>query len=84
MELRGQERRFYFAFRGLRSRQCGLAGSVCVGLYGAVPGAELTAFSCLLLMAIGPAKAHVDKKGIIDGLWRGEMRLIGPRAKDAD
>ena len=23
-------------------------------------------------------------KGIFDGLWRGEMRCIGPRAKDAD
>ena len=27
---------------------------------------------------------HVDQKGLIDGLWRGEMRCIGPRAKDAD
>ena len=28
--------------------------------------------------------AHIDKKGIIDELWRGERRCIGPRAKDAD
>ena len=27
---------------------------------------------------------HVDNKGIMDGLWRGETRCIGPRAKDAD
>ena len=27
---------------------------------------------------------HVDNKGIIDGLWRGEMKWIGPKAKDAD
>ena len=27
---------------------------------------------------------HVDNKGLVDGLWRGEMRCIGPRAKDAD
>ena len=27
---------------------------------------------------------HVDDKGITDGLWRGEARCIGPRAKDAD
>ena len=27
---------------------------------------------------------HVDNKGIIDGLWRGEMKCIGPRAKNAD
>ena len=27
---------------------------------------------------------HVDNKGLVDGLWRGEMRCIGPRGKDAD
>ena len=27
---------------------------------------------------------HVDNKGIMDGLWRGDMKCIGPRAKDAD
>ena len=27
---------------------------------------------------------HVDNKGIINGLRRGEMKCIGPRAKDAD
>ena len=27
---------------------------------------------------------HVDNKGIVDGLWRGEMKCIGPKAKDAD
>ena len=27
---------------------------------------------------------HVDNKGIIDGLWRGETRCIGPGTKDAD
>ena len=27
---------------------------------------------------------HLDIKGIIDGLWRGEMKCIGPKAKDAD
>ena len=46
--------------------------------------AELTAFLCLLRRAISPAMVHVDKKGIIDRLWRGEMRCVGPRAKDAD
>ena len=44
--------------------------------------AELTAFLCLLKRAIGPAKVHVDNKGIIDGLRRGES--IKPRAEDAD
>ena len=46
--------------------------------------AELTAFLCLFRRGIRPATVHVDKKGIIDGLWRGEMRCTGPRAKDAD
>ena len=27
---------------------------------------------------------HVDGKGIIDGLWRGEIRCIGPKANDTD
>ena len=27
---------------------------------------------------------HVDKQGIIDGRWRGDMRGIGPIAKDAE
>ena len=27
---------------------------------------------------------HVNKKGIIDGLWRGERKLIDPKAADAD
>ena len=27
---------------------------------------------------------HVDNKGIIDGLWRGERNCIKPRAGDAD
>ena len=36
------------------------------------------------LKAIGPIMVHVDNKGIIDGLWRGEMKCIGPKAKHAD
>ena len=48
-----------------------------------IKGAELTAFLYLLRKAVGPTMVHVDNKGIIDG-WRGEMRCIGPRAKDAD
>ena len=27
---------------------------------------------------------HADYKWIIDGLWRGEMKCIDPRVKDAD
>ena len=46
--------------------------------------AELTAFLCFLRKAIGPALIHIDNKGIIDGLWKGEVTRIGPRAKDAD
>ena len=46
--------------------------------------AELTAFSCLLKRVIGPIKVHVDNKGIIDGLRKGERECIMPRAGDAD
>ena len=34
--------------------------------------AALTAFLCLFRKIIGPTTAHVDKKEVIDGLWRGE------------
>ena len=63
-----------------------------LGMYGSVEAefevqrtikrAELTAFLCLLKRAIGPVKVHVDNKGIIDGLRRGES--IKPSAEDAD
>ena len=46
--------------------------------------AELTAFLCFLKKVIGPNKLHVDNKGIIDGLWRGEGKCIDPKAGDAD
>ena len=46
--------------------------------------AELTAFLCLLKKVIGPIKVHVNNKGIIDGLWRGERKCINPKADDAD
>ena len=32
----------------------------------------------------GVTTAHVDNRGIIDGLWIGEMKCIGQKAKDAD
>ena len=34
--------------------------------------AELTAFLHILKKVIGPIKVHVDNKGIIDGLQKGE------------
>ena len=49
-----------------------------------IKGAELTAFPCLLWEVVGPTMVHVDNKGIVDGLWRGEMRCVGPTAKGAD
>ena len=42
--------------------------------------AEVTALLCLLTAIIG----HGDNKGIINGLWRGEMKRIGPKARGAD
>ena len=41
----------------------------------------LTAFLCLLREASGLAILHVDKKGIIDVLWKGETKYIGPKRK---
>ena len=46
--------------------------------------AELTAFLGLLKKVIGPINVHVDNKGIIDALWRGEIKCIDPTAGDAD
>ena len=46
--------------------------------------AELTTFLCLLRQVIETIKVHVDNKGIIDGLWRGERKCISPKAGDAD
>ena len=64
------------------------------GMYGAldpdlelqrtVKRVELTVFLGHFRRIVGPTTAHVDTKGIIDGLWRGEMKCIGPEAKDAD
>ena len=46
--------------------------------------AELTAFLCLLKKVTGPVKVHVDNKGIVDGLWKGERTCIDPKVCDAD
>ena len=46
--------------------------------------AVLTAFLCLFRKVCGPIKVHVDNKGIIDGLRKGEKECIKPRAGDAD
>ena len=37
--------------------------------------AELAAFLCLLRKVSGPIKVHVDNKGIIDGLRKGEKQV---------
>ena len=44
---------------------------------------ESAAFLCFVRKGNGPTMVHVDNKGINDGLWRGETRCIGPKAKDA-
>ena len=46
--------------------------------------AELTAFLCLVGKVCGPIKIHVDTKGRIDGLRRGEKECVKPRAGDSD
>ena len=45
---------------------------------------EMTAFLYLLKKVIGPIKVHVDNKGIIHGLRKGEKKGVMPRAGDAD
>ena len=42
--------------------------------------AELTAFLFVLKKGIGRTNAHVDNKGITNGLWRGEMICIRSKA----
>ena len=44
----------------------------------AIKTEELTAFPCLLQKAIGLTVVHVDYKGVIDGLCRGESKCNGP------
>ena len=46
--------------------------------------AELTASLCLLRKVSGPIKVHVDNKGIINGLRKGDKECTEPRAGDAD
>ena len=43
--------------------------------------AELTAFLCLLWKVIGPIKVHVDIKGIIGGLRKGEKSVFSCRCR---
>ena len=44
--------------------------------------AELVALVCLSKKVVGAIKVHVDNKGIIDGLRKGEKDCIKPRAGD--
>ena len=46
--------------------------------------AELTAFLCLLRKVCGPMKVHVDNKGILDGLRKGEKACMKPGDGEAD
>ena len=45
---------------------------------------ELAAFLASFRTAVSLTVVHVDNKGFIDGLWRGERKCIGPKAKDVD
>ena len=64
---------------GLRGRDGALAWD-----QRTIKRAELTAFLCLLRKVCGPIKVHLDIKGIIVGLRKGEKECIKPRAGDAD
>ena len=73
---------------------CNLTTTPIHGTYGTLDAelevqrtikrAELTTLLCLLRKAIGRTLVHVGNTGIINGLWRGEMKCTGPQAKDAD
>ena len=58
---------------------------MCSTLDADFPSAtHLTAFLCLFRRIVGHTTTQVDNEGIIDGLRRGEVVCIGPRANDAD
>ena len=58
-----------------RWSQCmGCTGTVDAEVQRSIKRAESTACLCFLRKANGPTMVHVDSKGIIDGLWRGEQR----------
>ena len=54
---------------------CGMYGTLDAELaaHRTIKVAELTVFFCLLRRTVGRTTAHVNKTGIIDGLWRGEV-----------
>ena len=43
--------------------------------------AELTAFLCLLSKVSGPITVHMDNKGTIDGLRKGEKRVYQAKSR---
>ena len=61
----------------------GLSGGRTRGPAHHQKGTELTVFSCLKKKSNG-ARVHVDNKGIVDGLRRGESKCMKQRAGDAD
>ena len=62
---------------------CGSMGADFV-VQRTIKRAELTAFLCFLKKVIGLIKEHVDHKGSMNGLWRGERKCSDPKAGDAD
>ena len=57
------------------------------GMYGTsdadlkVQGRANSLLVFLERLVVLPTTAHVDNKGIIDGLWTVELKFIGPKAK---
>ena len=47
----------------------------------AIKRAELTACFCHLRRIIGVITAHVDHRGIVDGLWKGKIEVHWPESK---
>ena len=53
------------------------------GMYGTLEAEVEVEYTikifCFLKKALGPNMVHADSKGIIHGLWKGEMKCIGPK-----
>ena len=55
------------------------------GMYGSTEAEfEVQHTTKRVKMVRGPITVHVDNKGIVDGLWKGEVKCIDPKTDDAD
>ena len=65
----------------ITTKRCDQCMGCTVQVQRTIKRAELTDFLCFFTRIIGFTTGLVDHKGIIDGLWRGEMKCIGPKRR---